>query len=90
MFFRSGAFTNALASRVSQVTRLFRTGASTAKVEEKVAEVLLEETAAVAGEAATEAVSMGSRVVRFCKIVAFIGLAVDLFRKSAYITRCVC
>jgi len=78
-FVKSGSLTNALAKRIGQLTDVFKTGRTAATSGEKAAEEILTEVAEVAGEEAAEGVTLGAKVARFCKFVAVIGVALDIF-----------
>lgn len=61
------------------ITDVFKSGRTIASAEEKAAETILEEVAEVGGEAAAESVELGTKVVRFCKFLAILGVAIDVF-----------
>lgn len=81
MFVQSGALTNAFAKRINYITDIFKGSARAMSAEEKAAETLLVETVEVAGDVGKEASTVGTKIVRFCKIIGYIGVALDVFRE---------
>jgi hypothetical protein len=66
---------------MGQFVDFFKTGRTALTESEKAAESVIKTVAEAGGEAG-EAVSVGSKIVRFCKILGFVGVALDVFRKS--------